>query len=167
MTASKAWLDDARRVYPVTVDPDFEASGTAYVLYPYTGDWSVNDETIVGTWDNGGEIGNSFFAFDGLGAALAGERITSASLNVFDRWASTCSAEPFWVEPITQQWSVTGSKSYPGPSVGSAIGSVTGSPGPACTNTSENTTVGTWMSVPLSTGTLGAVRTGGVRSAPA
>src|SRR5208282_2203263 len=98
-------------------------------------------------WDNGAQIGNSFLAFSGLGSSLAGEHITAASLHLFDYWASTCSAEPFYVAPVTQSWSVTGSKTYPGPSYGSSIGSATITPASAActTNTSGNTTIGSWM----------------------
>jgi RHS repeat-associated protein len=161
MTASRAWLDDPARVYPVTVDPSFTASGTTYVMYPDTMDDSVYDDLLVGTWDNGGQIGNSFLAFSGLGNTLAGEHISSASLNIFDMEAATCTPEPFYVGPVTQSWSVTGSKSYPGPSHGSAIGSLTANPGPACTNTTENTSQGTWMNVGLSTATFNSWTTGG------
>lgn len=67
------------RVYPVTVDPSFTASGTTYVMYPDTMDDSVYDDLLVGTWDNGGQIGNSFLAFSGLGSTLAGEQKRSRS----------------------------------------------------------------------------------------
>ena len=164
MTASKAWLDDPARVYPVTVDPDFNTSGTTKVLSdaPNT-DYSAWDDLDVGTWDNGGEIGRSFIAFSGLGSSLAGERITAASLYVWDYWASTCQAEPFYVAPITQSWSVTGAKSYPGPSMGSSIGSATYTPSSdqCINNTSGNTNVGGEMPVTLSTGTFNSWTTGG------
>ncbi len=164
MTASKAWLDDPARVYPVTVDPDFGTNGTTKVLsdIPNT-DYSAWDDLDVGTWDNGGEIGRSFIAFSGLGSSLAGEHITAASLHIWDYWAGTCSAVPFYVAPITQSWSVTGAKSYPGPSLGSSIGSATYTPSSAqcISNTSGNTNVGGDMPVTLSTGTFNSWTTGG------
>src|SRR5258708_16789816 len=88
MTASKAWLSDPARVYPVTVDPDFGTSGTTKVLsdIPNT-DYSAWDDLDVGTWDNGGEIGRSFMAFSGLGASLAGAHITAAPPYIWDYWA--------------------------------------------------------------------------------
>ena len=165
MTASKAWLDDPRRVYPVTVDPNFNTSGSTKVLsdIPST-DYSAWDDLDVGTWNGGGEIGKSFIAFSGLGSALAGEHISAATLHIWDYWASSCTTpEPFFVAPITQSWSVTGAKSYPGPSMGSSIGSATYTPSNAqcVTNTSGNTNVGGDMPVTLSTGTFNSWTTGG------
>ena len=165
MTASKTWLDDPRRVYPVTVDPNFNTSGSTKVLsdIPNT-DYSAWDDLDVGTWNNGGEIGKSFIAFSGLGSALAGEHISAATLHIWDYWASSCTTpEPFFVAPITQSWSVTGAKSYPGPSMGSSIGSATYTPSNAqcVTNTSGNTNVGGDMPVTLSTGTFNSWTTGG------
>jgi large repetitive protein len=164
MTASKAWLDDPARGYPVTVDPNFGTNGTTKVLsdFPNT-DYSGWDDLDVGTWNNGGEIGRSFIAFSGLGSSLAGEHITAASLHIWDYWAGTCSAVPFYVAPITQSWSVTGAKSYPGPSMGSSIGSATYTPSSAqcISNTSGDTNVGGDMPVTLSTGTFNSWTTGG------
>ncbi len=161
MSVDTAWLRDPARVFPVTVDPNFTATGTTYVYYPDTGDFSSYDDMLIGTFDSGTNTANSFLAFSGLGSALAGERVTSAYLHLFDMWAATCTAEPFQVSPITQSWSVTGSKSWPGPSFGSSIGSVTAAPGAACGNTGGDPTVGTWMTVGLSTGTFNSWITGG------
>jgi hypothetical protein len=164
MTASRAWLDSRARVYPVEVDPSFTASGTTYVDSEYPNEnYSAWDDLEAGTWDNGTEIGNSFLAFSGLGGDLAGQHVSAASLHLFDYWASTCTAEPFSVSPVTQSWTVNSSMSYPGPSHGSAIGSATITPASAActTNTSGNTTVGSWMSVNLSTGTFNSWTTGG------
>ncbi|HVB44807.1 MAG TPA: LamG-like jellyroll fold domain-containing protein [Streptosporangiaceae bacterium] len=163
MTASRGWLTDPARVYPVTVDPNFTTSGTTKVLSDSTGDYSAWDDLDVGTWDNGGEIGRSFMAFSGLGSYLAGDHITAASLYMWDYWASSCTAEPFYIAPITTSWSVTGSKAYPGPSMGSSIGSATYTPSSSqcISNTSGNTTVGGWMPVTLSTGTFNSWTTGG------
>jgi RHS repeat-associated protein len=163
MTASQAWLDSPARIYPVTVDPSFQASGTTYVDSAYPNeDYSSWADLLVGTWDNGGEIGNSFLAFDSLGARLAGQHITAASLNLFNYWDASCAAVPFSVSPVTQSWPVTGAKSYPGPSIGSSIGSATITPSnAACTNTGGDPTVGSWMTVNLSTGTFNSWTTGG------
>ena len=165
MTASTAWLDNPARVYPVTVDPDFGTNGTTKVLsdIPNT-DYSSWDDLDVGTWDNGGEIGRSFIAFSGLGSSLAGDHVTAASLHIWDYWASSCTTpEPFYVAPITQSWSVTGAKSYPGPSLGSSIGSATYTPSSdqCINNTSGNTNVGGDMPVTLSTATFNSWTTGG------
>jgi RHS repeat-associated protein len=161
MTASQSWLRDPARVFPVTVDPNFTASGTTEVDNLYPGDSSSMPDIDIGSYDYGAEESNGYLAFSGLGSALSGEHVTSAYLHVFDYWASTCTPEQFSVSPVTQSWSVTGSKSWPGPSFGGAIGSLTANPGSACTNTGANETIGTWMTVGLSTGTFNSWTTGG------
>jgi RHS repeat-associated protein len=189
MTASKAWLDNPARVYPVTVDLDLVTTGTTNVASAGTSnvvaattnnfntsgttkvlsdagstDYSAWDDLDVGTWNNGGEIGRSFIAFSGLGSSLAGQHISAATLHIWDYWASSCTTpEPFYVAPITQSWSVSGAKTYPGPSMGSSIGSATYTPSNAqcITNTSGDTNVGGDMPVTLSTSTFNSWTTGG------
>src|SRR5260370_36971333 len=82
----------------------------------------------AGTWDGGTNVAKSLISFNGLGSALAGNRITSAELHVFDYWASTCTAEPFQVNPITQSWSPSGTTGWPGPNNGGSLRS--GPPNP-------------------------------------
>ena len=123
-----AWLASPARVFPVTVDPSYNATvtGTTEAMYPFTNDYSGNTLLQVGTYDSGSNYARSFLAFNGLGSALANEHITGASLHVWDAWAWTCgTAEPFWANEITQSWSVTGNKSWPGPSTGPAWASWT------------------------------------------
>ncbi|HEV2372371.1 MAG TPA: LamG-like jellyroll fold domain-containing protein [Streptosporangiaceae bacterium] len=165
MSAASAWVHAPGRVFPVTVDPNFTATGTTEVDNLYPSDQSSEPYVDIGTYNNGGEKARSFLAFDGLGSALAGEHISSASLNLFDFWAATCTPEPFSVAPITQSWSVTGAKPWPGPSIGGSIGSVTADPGTAaCKNYGGDETSGTWMSVPLSTNTFNSWTTGGTNN---
>jgi RHS repeat-associated protein len=163
MSVDTAWLRSPARVFPVTVDPSLKATatGTTYAYLPDTGDNSSSVDMLIGTFDSGANKANSFLAFSGLGSALSGQRITSAYLHLFDEWAATCTAEPFQVSPITQSWPVTGLKTFPGPSFGSSIGSLTAGPGAACTNTGADPTIGTWMTVGLSTGTFNSWTTGG------
>jgi hypothetical protein len=116
MTADAGWVHDPARVFPVTVDPTYTATsnGTTMVLSDLPGDLSGWWDMDIGTWNNGGEIGNAFVAFNGLGSALSGMRITGASLRVFDYWASTCSPARFDVAPVTQAWSVGGGQDVSG-----------------------------------------------------
>lgn len=162
MTADTAWLHDPSRAYPVTVDPSYTATttGNTAVYSDFTCDCSGDYDMDIGTWNNGQETGNSFLQFANLGP-VSGQQVTSASLKVFDYWASTCTPERFDVAAVTQSWSVTGSKSYPGPSRGPSIGNLTANPGAACTNTAGNSTVGVWMNVTLSTATFNTWTTGG------
>ncbi len=162
------WLRDPARRFPVTVDPSFNAagSGSTYTLSDIGNvDRSGEYQMIIGTWNNGGQIGVADLAFSGLGNALAGVHVSSASLSVFCYWASSTAAVPFWVAPITQSWSVSGAKSYPGPAYGGAIGSVTADPGywPRH-NTNGDQTLGTWMTVPLGPDTFNSWTTGGTNN---
>ena len=154
-----AWLASPARVFPVTVDPSYNATttGSTEVMYPYTNDYSGNTLLQVGTYDSGSNYARSFLAFNGLGSALANEHITAASLHIWDAWAWTCStAEPFWANEITQSWSVTGNKSWAGPSTGAGMGELdTTAPSAACTNTSGNPAVGGWMTMTMSSGGVG------------
>jgi hypothetical protein len=147
----QAWLASPARVFPVTVDPSYTAvtKGTTEVMYPFTNDYSGNTLLQVGTYDGGSNYARSFLSFSGLGSALANEHITGASLHVWDAWAWTCgTAEPFWANEITQSWSVTGNKSWPGPATGTGMGELnTTAPSAACTNTSGNPGVGGWMTM--------------------
>jgi RHS repeat-associated protein len=155
VTAGRAWLDDPARVYPVTIDPTtyMGNTGDTYVVNTSTADQSGDNELLVGTWNGGGEKAYSFMTFDGFNNNYNGAKMNGVWLHIFDSWAWTCTPKPFWVNAITQPWVVNSSKTYPGPSFdGNALGSVTANPGVACTNTSGDRTVGTWMSVPLSTG---------------
>lgn len=161
VTVDAAWLRTPGRVFPVTVDPNYSPINTTETdnLYPY--DLSTQPDMDIGTYNNGGEVARSFLDFSGLGSALSGEHITSAYLHLFDYWAATCTPEPFYVAPITQSWSPTGVSSFPGPSYGSSIGSLTANPGAACGNTGGDETIGTWMTAGLSTNTFNSWTTGG------
>ncbi len=136
VTADRGWLDDAARVYPVTVDPTtdaIDASGDTYVLNTTNGkDMSGDNNLPVGTWNGGGEKGYSFLQFAAFNADYSGAFISTVSLYVYDTWAYTCTPEPFSVNLITQPWGVTGAKNYPGPSFGRSIGGLTDDPGIAC-----------------------------------
>src|SRR6266498_2561342 len=98
-------------------------------------------------------IRSSSFRTRSFNNVYYGAKMNGVWLHIFDSWAWTCTPKPFWVNAITQPWVVNSSKTYPGPSFdGNALGSVTADPGVACTNTSGDRTVGTWITVPLSTG---------------
>ncbi len=151
-----SWLRDPSRVFPVTVDPTttYGTTGDTYVRSDESVDRSGANELLVGTYNGGASKAYTFMTFDSFATTYPGAKMSAVSLKIFDSWAYTCTPEPFWVNPITEPWSVTGYKPYPGPAFGSAIGSVTADPGVACTNTSSDRSVGTWMTVPLSTATF-------------
>jgi len=124
MTLDTAWLDAKNRVFPVTVDPSVSATnsnGTTYVMSSGAGDNSGGPEIKVGTWDGGTDVAKSFLKFDGVSSSLQNENVLGAVLGVFNSWSYSCSPRPVQVYPVTSSWSVTGSKSWPGPSTGAAI----------------------------------------------
>jgi RHS repeat-associated protein len=154
VTADPAWLRDPARVFPVTVDPTtFYGTASTYAEYPYDADNSGDWKLKVG-YNGAGSKAYSFLKFDGFYNSFTDAHITAVNLHLFDWWAWTCSAEPFSVNPITSSWSPSTTKTYPGPSFGASIGSLTADPGAACKNTSENPNTGTWMSVPLNVSTF-------------
>ena len=128
MTLDKTWLDAPGRVFPVTVDPSlsslpeksFNSTGTTYVTDPGSGDFSGDTEIHVGTWDGGADVAKSFLKFDV--SSLAGDTVLGARLQLFNSWSYSCNPRTVYVYPVTSSWSVTGSKSWPGPSTGAAIG---------------------------------------------
>ncbi|GAB3143529.1 hypothetical protein GCM10027290_19980 [Micromonospora sonneratiae] len=155
VTIDGAWLRDPARVFPVTVDPTttFGATGDTYAYSTQPGNHGSENELLAGTW-NGTAKAHSFLHFNNFALAYGGSKLSSVSLKIFNSWAGTCTAKPFTVHPITQSWTESGVTSYPGPSFGASIGSVTANPGPACTNTGGDRSIGTWMTVPLAVDTF-------------
>lgn len=155
VTLDSAWLHAKNRVFPVTVDPTVDDGWTTtYAESGAAGDHSYEQTLKVGSYDSGTHSANSFVnhwdtAWDGSNAT-----VTSASLHLFDTWASTCTAERFDVALVTSAWTPEGVTSYPGPSKGSSIGSATPSVPNACSNTTADRSVGDWVSVPLSTSAI-------------
>jgi RHS repeat-associated protein len=153
VSLDRAWLDDPRRAFPVTVDPSVNdaTKGTTYVLYPYNNDYSGETDLQVGTYNGGTNYARAFLDFTGLGASLQYEHVTAATLHLFDQWAYYCgSAETNGVYQVTSSWTASGNKTWPGPSTGTEIGSVdTTAPSAACSNTSGNPNVGGWINVPF------------------
>jgi large repetitive protein len=163
LTADSAWLHDKARKYPVTVDPTFQEypTGSTYAETTATGNHSGAAELKAGTSDGGSTKAYSFLQFNTFGTDYAGAHISAVSLHLFDFWAYSCAAAPFSVNPITGTWTPSSVTSYPGPSFGAAIGSLTADPHSACKNTGHDTSLGTWMSVPLQVDTFNSWARGG------
>src|SRR5580658_754242 len=153
LSISLAWLTEPSRVFPVTVDPTGAESvtGTTYVE---TGDENTNNSQqqymLMGTYNGGTDVARTLLQFGNLGNVgsddLQNYHITAATLDVFDVWGYTCSAEPIDAFANTESWNLT-SESWTGPTVGRVIGTMDGA-APVCTG-SPSPTVGTWMGVPL------------------
>ncbi|MFD8258466.1 DNRLRE domain-containing protein [Streptomyces griseoluteus] len=115
-----------------------------------------------GSYDSGTTKASSFLQFSSLGSTIAGRQVSAATLNVRALWSATCTPEAFSVYPVTQSWSPSTTTIYPGPSYGSAIGSLTPDPGASCSNSTGSTRVGVKMPVPPSTSWFTRVAAGGI-----
>jgi len=124
VTLDSAWLHSSARVFPVTVDPSVavNSDGTTYVQYPDTNDFSGDTEIHVGTYDGGSDKAMSYLSFSAVATALKNDTVLGAQLALFNTWSYSCSPRPVYVYPVTSSWSITGNKSWPGPSTGAAIG---------------------------------------------
>ncbi|MFF4897173.1 LamG-like jellyroll fold domain-containing protein [Streptomyces sp. NPDC001068] len=158
MSLDTSWLSGSDIAFPVTVDPTMTVSTagqtlTTYVYYPNTADYSSDTTMRVGTPDGGAYIGQAFMKFLGLPDS-DGYHISAASLHLFDVWAYTCSSSTSYnVMPITEQWWVTGSKSWSDrPATAASIGTWSGTVSDTvCGNTSVSTGTGQWQTTSLDT----------------
>ncbi|PRW64745.1 LamG-like jellyroll fold domain-containing protein [Actinopolyspora mortivallis] len=124
VSLDEQWLSAPERVFPVKVDPSVvgkDADGTTYVQSPYTSDYSGEPNLSVGTYNGGTNKAAAFLKFDSVSSELAGNYVLGARLRMFETWSYSCDPRPVTVHPITEPWSVSGNKSYPGPAVGGEI----------------------------------------------
>ena len=152
MTLDSAWLDSPARVFPVTVDPSvnsYNSGGTTYVESPGSADYSGDTEIKVGTYDNGSNVARSFMQFSSVSSALSNENVLGAELGVFNSWSYSCSPRTVDVYPVTSSWSVTGDKSYPGPSIGRAVGSKSFATGWVPLGSTVSPCPSAWEGIPL------------------
>ncbi|MEU1481185.1 LamG-like jellyroll fold domain-containing protein [Streptomyces sp. NPDC005760] len=158
MSLDPNWLAGSDIRFPVTVDPTMSVTTagqtlTTYVYYPNTADYSSDTIMRVGTPDGGSYIGQAFMKFLGL-PDTDGYHISDADLHLFDVWAYTCSSSTSYnVYPITEQWWVTGQKSWSDrPATSASIGTWSGTvSGTVCGNTSVSTGTGQWQTTDLDT----------------
>ncbi|WP_405525514.1 LamG domain-containing protein [Streptomyces canus] len=156
ITLDENWLHSDKRVFPVTVDPTVDDGWTTtYAESGYDPQDRSYEQTIkVGSYDSGTHKAISFVNHWDTAWDASGATVTETHLDIFDTWASTCTAERFDVALVTQSWSPEGVTTYPGPSKGSSIGNVTPSVPNACGNTGADRSVGDWVQVPLSTSAI-------------
>ncbi|WP_433471521.1 LamG-like jellyroll fold domain-containing protein [Saccharomonospora azurea] len=117
------WLADPERVFPVVVDPTVSknANGSTYVMSGFDADYSGDPLLSVGTYNGGGNVAAAYLKFDSISSQLSGHYVLGAKLRMYSAWSYSCDARKVTVHPVTQSWSVSGKKSYPGPSYGSSI----------------------------------------------
>lgn len=168
MTASRAWLDDPARVYPVRVDPSSGIFDKADVY--------VDESSTTGAADqNGTSLGvgmyvtdrrRSFIAFPfnqavGNDTNLIGKQFTAAQISLFHTWSDDCTTHlPVYVHRVLGSWTEAGlqTASWPGPQVSpNPIGEITIPTNyPACNNSGADRSIGAWYDVPLGVDTFNA-----------
>ncbi len=135
LIASRAWLDDPARVYPVNIDPSTNLYGNAddaYVAdaYPtsnyharYDSGQSDYDDW-VGYYDSSTGTNWTMMGFDT--SPISGDKIISATWWGYFEWSSSCSATKYWLWRATSSWSATGVtwNTHPTHSSDSATGTV-------------------------------------------
>ncbi|WP_297546882.1 LamG-like jellyroll fold domain-containing protein [Amycolatopsis sp.] len=124
VTADAAWLADPARVFPVKVDPTVVGPGTngsTYTQSPYNADNSGDPNLSVGTYNGGGNTAAAYLKFDSATSGLAGDHILGTKLWMYETYAYSCQARDVSVYPVTQGWSVGGTKTYPGPAYGGVL----------------------------------------------
>jgi large repetitive protein len=168
MTLDPSWLDDPARVFPVTVDPSVTVSiagqtATTYVSSAYTNDYS--SDTILDVGYDTTQIARSFFMFPSASIVDTGYHVTAAQFAGFltHAWNTATADEKYDVNTVTSSWSVTGDKSWPGPSISSSpIGTWAGTQDAASTcSIGGVSTSGNWTYTPLSTTPFDSWSTGG------
>ncbi|WP_247648747.1 LamG-like jellyroll fold domain-containing protein [Saccharomonospora xinjiangensis] len=121
--ADEEWLADPERAFPVVIDPTVskDSNGSTYVMSGYEADYSGDPLLSVGTFNGGGNVAAAYLKFDSISSQLAGHYVLGAELHLYSAWSYSCEARNVTVHPVTQAWSVSGKKTYPGPSYGASI----------------------------------------------
>nr|WP_281404277.1 LamG-like jellyroll fold domain-containing protein [Streptomyces roseirectus] len=123
------WLNAPQRVFPVKVDPTVttvtstNATSGTYVQSPYNADFSGDTNVKIGTYDGGGHKAAAFLRFAGVENTLKNAWVVGARLAVYNTWSYSCTARPVTVHAITSNWAESTTRTYPGPSTGSALSS--------------------------------------------
>jgi large repetitive protein len=105
LAARASFLTDPATVFPVTLDPPFQAgtSGDTWVQTPdYTGGQPSSAELIVGTKDAGAHVARSYIEFSN--GHFAGRHILSANLILRNFSSSDCDEGTIAVDRITSSW---------------------------------------------------------------
>jgi large repetitive protein len=163
VSLDESWLHDPGRVFPVTVDPSI----FTFAVSTYTAsnspsvDHSMEDILKAGAFGPQGEPGSytavSFLQFPGAGLDNSHATVSAAELDLRVVNSTACPVSTaFNVAPVTQAWTPSSVRSYPGPPLGASIGSLDPATPKACANTSQDPSVGDDVQVPLSVATFNA-----------
>ena len=176
MTLDRSWLDAAGRVFPLVVDPtvvladpqgsDYAQSKNGTAL---TANNSGSTYLPAGTTTTGGSTYDDidFLDYSALGTNEANYHITSASLRLFDTYASQCTAaDSVTAYQVTGSWAPSTAMTYPGPAYSTEDAQWTGTASAdACSNSTGLTGKGSWLTLPLNSSGLGLVNQWTAKSA--
>ncbi|MER7773146.1 LamG-like jellyroll fold domain-containing protein [Kitasatospora sp. NPDC096140] len=135
MDLDEAWLHDAKRVFPVTVDPSTSSIGvgkSTYVRSDQTANFSTDPQLRVGTSDGGASKVNSYLYFPDVAGALKDNYLHAVTLNLNNTHSYECSPHPVYVNQITSSWDPATINRYPGVSIGQGLGVASFSAGDTC-----------------------------------
>ncbi|GAB2699202.1 LamG-like jellyroll fold domain-containing protein [Kitasatospora kifunensis] len=143
MSVDSAWLHDAKRVFPVQVDPttapNLSAGQSTWVMSPFTANNSHLTDLRVGTYDSGTNVSNSYITFPAVSSALQNDFVEQVKLHVDALHSWDCNAHPLYVSQIASQWDPASINTYPGLTVGQQLGTNTISLGDTCGGVSWET----------------------------
>lgn len=131
-----AWIHDAKRVFPVKVDPStnprLNAGQSTWVMSPFTANNSTLTDLRVGTYDSGTNVANSYITFPAVSSALQNDFIEGVKLHVDALHSYDCNAHSLYVSQIASAWDPSSINTYPGLTVGQQLGVNTISLGDSC-----------------------------------
>ncbi|MGW2255695.1 LamG-like jellyroll fold domain-containing protein [Kitasatospora sp. NPDC001660] len=135
MDLDEAWLHDAKRVYPVTVDPSTATIGvgkSTFVRSDQTANFSTDPLLRIGTSDGGKSVVNSYLYFPDVANVLKNDYLHAVTLSLNNTHSYECSAHPVYVNQITSPWDPSTINTYPGVSIGQQLGTNSFSAGDTC-----------------------------------
>ncbi|MFJ9612047.1 LamG-like jellyroll fold domain-containing protein [Kitasatospora sp. NPDC101176] len=135
MDLDAAWLHDAKRVYPVTVDPSTLSIGvgqSTFVRSDQKANFSTDPLLRIGTSDGGASKINSYLYFPGVANVLSNDYLHAVTLNLNNTHSYECSPHPVYVNQITSSWNPATINTYPGVSIGQQLGTANFSAGDTC-----------------------------------
>jgi RHS repeat-associated protein len=135
VVASRAWLTDSARKYPVYIDPSTNIYGTgndAYFADAYpTSNYHARYDSGQSDYNDwvgysNGSTGTNWTVMGFDTSPVNGAKIISATWYGYFEWSSSCSATPYWLYRATSSWGPTSVtwNTRPSTSADSSSGSV-------------------------------------------
>ncbi|MFC8450244.1 LamG-like jellyroll fold domain-containing protein [Kitasatospora sp. NPDC057223] len=108
MSLDESWLHDAKRVWPVKVDPttqtQLNTTRSTFVETPYNMNFASDASLKVGTYDGGTHTARSYIVFDSVGQSLYNDYVQKVELDVALIHSAQCSNHSVDVHAISSAW---------------------------------------------------------------